>query len=415
MLEVKSVNEVYDILEREFADICPESETVDICSACGRILAQDVLSHEDIPAFHRSSVDGYAVCAADTFGAGEAAPAQLSFSGEIRMGEKPAFPLERGHTVYIPTGGELPEGADAVVMVEYSEDLGDGYIYLGKAAAPGNNMVFKGDDIRAGARVFPRGKRLRPQDIGVLAALGVTSVPVKKRIRVGILSTGDEVVDIHESPAGAQVRDINSYSLYAGLLAYGAEPVLYGIIRDRFECMRETALKAAGECDVVLISGGSSVGSRDETLRVIASLGEPGVLVHGIAVKPGKPTILARIGNKAVFGLPGHPASAYFIFHLFVLRLLDRVNRVNEPKHYPIPARMSKNYPSNHGREEYVPVRLTHDGTCAVASPVFGKSGLITLLSSADGYVRVERGTEGLKAGATVEVIPFGRYGGGGI
>jgi molybdopterin molybdotransferase len=323
------------------------------------------------------------------------------------MGEKPLLALKTGQAVYVPTGGELPQSADAVVMIEYTENFNDGYIYIGKSSAPGNNVVFKGDDVKAGAETIKAGTRLRPQDIGIMAAMGASRIQVRRKLRVGIISTGDEIIDINEQPVGAQVRDINSHALYAGIISNGAEPELYGIVNDNFDDIRHAVVKALIDSDIVLISGGSSAGARDETSKVIDSLGSPGVLVHGIAVKPGKPTILGKIGEKAVIGLPGHPASAYTIFNVFVCYLFNVMYGRKEECKPVIRAEMTYNYPSNSGREEFLPVELKSIDGKLYANPVFGKSGLITLLTSANGYVHISRGSEGIDKGNEVEVIMF--------
>jgi molybdopterin molybdotransferase len=408
MFDVKSVDEVFDILSREYKDYELGSEVLDINNALERITAETINAVEDIPGFNRSSVDGYAVISSDTFGASDTMPAQLVLAGEVRMGEKPEFLLERGQAVYVPTGGELPENSDSMVMIEYCENYHDGYIYINKPSAPGENVVYKGDDIKKGNAVIKANTVLRPQDIGVLAAMGKSRVSVKRKLRVGIISTGDEIVDIMKTPKGSQVRDVNSYILYTGVLENGCQPVMYGVIKDSYDEIWSTAEKALAECDVVLISGGSSVGMKDETANVINSLGKPGVLVHGIAIKPGKPTIIAKVGKKAVIGLPGHPVSAYIVFKVFMCRLFDMINGVEEQRHHNvIQARLSCNYPSNNGREEFVPVRFEKDGNIPIAHPVFGKSGLITVLSVADGFFHIGRGVEGLKEGSQVEVVLF--------
>ncbi|HEX3045713.1 MAG TPA: gephyrin-like molybdotransferase Glp [Bacillota bacterium] len=407
MFEVKTIFEVFQIIEEKFSEFRLEDEQVTLQDALGRITASAITATEDLPGFNRSAVDGYAVIAANTFGCSDSLPAQLTLAGEVKMGEKPCFSIHPGQAAYIPTGGELPENADAVVMIEYAEDFNDDYIYLSKPAAPGNNVVFKSDDLKIGDPVIQANQRLRPQDIGVLAALGIETALVKKRIRVGIIATGDEVVDIRQKPVGAQVRDVNSYTLYAGLLEYGATPLFYGIIHDRRQKIEEAVAGALSECDVVLISGGSSVGVKDETYQVIASLEKSEVLVHGIAIKPGKPTIIGKVAEKAVIGLPGHPASAFFIFKLVVTRLLDRMNGIERKPAGTIRAKLAVNYPSNHGREEYAPVMLQEVNGEIEAQPIFGKSGLIKLLASADGYVKIERGSEGISKGQEVEVILF--------
>ena len=407
MFNVMNVDEVFRIIDDNFSDFNIEKETVKIEDAVGRITAQEVFSKEDVPGFNRSTVDGYAVIARDTNGASETLPAQLELLGDVRMGEKPEFHIKSGQTVYVPTGGEVPEGADAVVMIEYTENLDDGFVYINKPVAPGNNMIFRGDDTKKGNMVIKAGQKLRPQDIGALAAMGYPQVSVKKKLRVGIISTGDELVNVNEDIAGAKVRDVNSYFLNAELINSGAFPIRYGIVKDGFERVRHIVAEAVEECDVVLISGGSSVGQMDETGRVISSLEGGKILVHGIAIKPGKPTILAKAGGKAVVGLPGHPVSAYFIYKVIVRHLLDVMQGIRERIEAYVTAEMACNYPSNNGREEYLPVRLENGRGKYMAYPVFSKSGLITLLASADGYVRINRGSEGLMAGQKVKVILF--------
>lgn len=407
MLDVKSVDEVFKIINDNFTKDKLWNDVVNIEEAVGRIAAVDFTATEDIPGFNRSSVDGYAVISSDTFGASQSLPAQLQLAGEVKMGEKPAFSLKAGQAVYVPTGGELPQNADAMVMIEYTENLNDGYVYMEKATAPGNHVVFMGDDIKKGNIVIKSGTCFRPQDVGILAAMGVSRIQVTGRIRVGILSTGDEIVDINEHTVGPQVRDINSYVLYAGLMNCGVQPKLYGIVNDNFNEIKQAVEKALMNSDIVLISGGSSAGNRDETSKVIDSLGSPGVLVHGIAVKPGKPTILGKIGDKAVVGLPGHPVSAYMIFNIFIRRLINVMYGRQEELKAVLRAELAVNYPSNNGREEFLPVKLDKVNGKLYASPVFGKSGLITLLASADGYVHISRGSEGIDKGAEVEIVLF--------
>lgn len=407
MLAVKSVNEVMEIISKNFSGYVLEDESLNIEDAAGRVIAVDLTAPEDIPGFNRSSVDGYAVISSDTFGASEAIPAQLILAPEVKMGEKPLFSLKAGQAAYVPTGGELPACADAVVMIEYTENFNDGFIYINKSAAPGNHVVFMGDDIRTGDVVIKAGTLLRPQDVGIIAAMGYPAIPVKRKIRVGIISTGDEIVDIKDQPSGSQVRDINSYALYAGIINLGAQPKMYGIIKDDFNNIRQAVETALKESDVVLISGGSSVGTRDETYKVIESLGLPGILVHGIAVKPGKPTILGKIGEKAVIGLPGHPASAYSIFSVFGKQLLNVMTGRQEELKPSVRAEMACNYPSNNGREEYLPVRIEEVDGKLLAYPVFGKSGLISMLTQAKGYIHISRGSEGINKGAVVEVVLF--------
>lgn len=409
MLNVKTSSEVYEIIKEEFSGIDIGAEIVDIKECFGRILDTDICSNEDIPAFNRSTVDGYAVVSSNTFGASETSPALLKLSGSIKMGEKPKIPLNEGCTFYIPTGAQLPENADSVVMIEYTEDFKDGFIQIEKPSSPGNNVIYKADDVKKGETVFKTNHKLRTQDIGVLAALGHNPVRVKRKINVGILSTGNEIVEIEKMTLNAQIRDVNSYLIYSGLVDYGANPKIYGIVPDDFEIMKKAVSRMISENDVILISGGSSVGVKDETLKAIEAQENGKILVHGISVKPGKPTIIARAGNKPVIGLPGHPASCFFIFKTFVINILDNINGITNTflTKKTVKASLILNIPSNHGREEYIPVKLKPENKEIKAEPVFSKSGLIRLLSASDGFIIIDKGCEGLPKGTEVIVYIF--------
>ncbi len=407
MFDVKSVKETFEIIEENFSGYNLGQEWVNIQSALGRIASKDVCANEDMPPFDRSSVDGYCVVASDTFGASESMPVQLELVGEVQMGEKPDFIVGRGKSAYVPTGGYLPEGADSMVMVEYSEDFGDGDIFLNKPAAPGNHIVYKGDDVKEGALVIKKGRRLRAQDIAVLAGLGYEKVKVFKKLKIGIISTGDEVIEIKSTPQGAQIRDINTYSIMALSQMMGMEAVSFGIVKDVYEYIESKVKESMEQCDITVVSGGSSMGTKDVTVKVIESLGKPGVLLHGIAVKPGKPTIVGKANGKAVIGLPGHPASAFMIFQVFVSKLAKWMESESENMSPFVEAIMDSNYPSNNGREEYLAVSLEEKGSGYISSPVFGKSGMISLMTQADGYIHISRGSEGLNKGQKVKVNLF--------
>lgn len=408
MLDVKTVQQVMEILKNEFADFPLDSELTELHNCTGRILAETVFSSEDVPGFNRSNVDGYAVISSDTFGAGESQPVQLNLLPEVLMGQYPDFALSKGQSCYVPTGGALPQYADSVVMIEYSEDYKDGTINLFKSSAPGNNVTFKGDDVRVAQPVVLAGTLLRPQEVGALAAIGCDKVSVFKKIKIAIISTGDEVVEVKSSIKDcSKIRDINSYTLYSGILSQGCIPVVYGIVKDNYDLILDAASRAMGECDIVLISGGSSVGTRDETYKVIDKLSDSGILVHGIAVKPGKPTIIGKSGNKALIGLPGHPVSAYMIFKIFVVELISQMEGLKTRQKVIVDAVMKGNYPSNNGREEFLPVKIEETDGKTIATPVFGKSGLITSLVMADGFVHIARGAEGLSASEPVKVVLF--------
>ncbi len=382
------------------------AEEVSLDEALGRFLAEDIFSPEDLPPFLRATMDGYAVRARDTFGARENEPVILKVKGEIRMGEAPAFGLTPGEAARIATGGVLPAGADAVVMVEYTEE-NDGLVEIKRPVAPQENVLMPGEDYAKGSLVFPRGKRVTPPVVGVLAGLGVTKVKVGSPPRVGIISTGDELVPPEESPPPGKIRDINSYTLLSATKEAGGRPKLYGIIPDQEEALEEALNKALSENEVVLISGGSSVGVRDFTLSAIRNLPEAELICHGLAVRPGKPTIFARVGDKAVFGLPGQVASALLIFYVLVRPFLLHLQgaRGEEVFLKKILARAKRNIPSAPGREDFLRVRLTPSPEGPLAEPIFKKSGLISSMAEADGFLRIPENVEGIYEGEWAEVL----------
>ncbi|WP_321506059.1 gephyrin-like molybdotransferase Glp [uncultured Methanoregula sp.] len=374
-------------------------EEVPIDDALHRVLAEDVRSDVDIPGFTRSVVDGYAVRAADTVGSSESIPAILALKGRIAMGAGTDVSISTGECMYIPTGGLLPGGADAAVMVEQTEAIGDETL-IKKPVAAGENIILFNEDFSKGGIVLPQGRRLSPQDIGVLAAAGCRTVPVIRKPRVAVISTGNELVPVEREPGPGQVRDVNSYVVTAFVRDQGCTPVMYGIVRDDRDALRSALAKAASECDVVLISGGSSKDDRDMVAAVIGEEGE--VLIHGIAIAPGKPTIIGRTGNVPVIGLPGHPASAFVVLVVVVRYLLNDMAGESGTVQVPvIEATLSENIPSTRGREDYIRV-VVRDG---VATPLFGKSGLLNTLVRSTGMVRVPAGSEGLETGTRVEVI----------
>ena len=401
MLHVKTPEEVLALIDQEFAPL-DAAETVSLTAAMGRVLAEDIAATEYVPDFDRSTVDGYAVRAKDTFGCTDAIPAILPLQGEVLMGEGAEFALNPEECVAVPTGGAVPKGADSVVMVEYTEDYGDGTIGISKSAAPGQNMIFRGDDVFPGKVVLEQGRVLSSQDIGALAAIGRVQVPVAKNLKIGVISTGDELVPPEQTPGPGQVRDVNSPMLEAMLTAFGAEVINYGIVIDDEALLSEKVHKAVAECDAVLLSGGSSVGVKDAACRIIESMGK--LLMHGIAIKPGKPTILGKTGAKPLVGLPGHPVAAYFITKIFILPLLCRLTG-RKQESYTTTARVTESISANHGRAQVHCCRLESRDGALWASPIRGKSGLITTLAGADGYFIIDRDCEGLPQGAQVQVF----------
>ena len=400
MLHVKTPEEVLALIETEFAPL-GAAETVSLTAAMGRVLAEDIAATEYVPDFDRSTADGYAVRARDTFGCTDAIPAILPLQGEVLMGEGAEFTLNPEECVAVPTGGAVPRGADSVVMVEYTEDYGDDTIGISKSAAPGQNMIFRGDDVFPGKVVLEKGRVLSSQDIGALAAIGRIAVPVAKKLKIGVISTGDELVPPEAVPGPGQVRDVNSPMLEAMLTAFGAEVKNYGIVIDDEKLLSEKVHAAVAECDAVLLSGGSSVGVKDAACRIIESMGS--LLLHGIAIKPGKPTILGKTGEKPLVGLPGHPVAAYFITKIFILPLLARLMG-RKQEGYTTTARVTESISANHGRAQVHCCRLQRRDGHLWASPIRGKSGLITTLAGADGYFIIDRDCEGLPQGAEVQV-----------
>lgn len=400
MLHVKTPEEVLALINTEFEKIA-QSETVSLADAMGRVLAEDIAATEYVPDFDRSTVDGYAVRSRDTFGCTDAIPAILTLQGEVMMGQGADLTLQTDSCVAVPTGGAVPEGADAVVMIEFTEDYGDGTIGVLKSVAPGQNMIFRGDDVYPGKPVLEKGRVLSSQDVGALAAIGRTQVPVVKKLTVGVISTGDELVPPEQIPGPGQVRDVNSPMLEAMLGAYGVRAINYGIVIDDEELLRDKVEKAVAECDAVLLSGGSSVGVKDAACRIIESMGS--VLLHGIAIKPGKPTILGKASSKPLIGLPGHPVAAYFITKLFVLPLLS-VLMGRKQTAYTTTAKVTENISANHGRAQYHCCRMERKDGELYAHPIRGKSGLITTLAGADGYFCITRDCEGLPKFAQIQV-----------
>ena len=400
MLYVKTPEEVLALIETEFSCVA-QMELVSLSAAMGRVLAEDIAAGEYVPDFDRSTVDGYAVRARDTFGCTDAIPAILPLQGTVLMGEGADYPLNAGECVAVPTGGAVPKGADSVVMLEYTEDYGDGTIGVSKPAAPGQNMIFRGDDVYPGKVILQKGRVLSSQDIGALAAIGRVQVPVVKKLTVGVISTGDELVPPEVQPGPGQVRDVNSPMLEAMLTAFGCKVINYGIVIDDEALLSETVKKAVAECDAVLLSGGSSVGVKDAACRIIESMGT--LLLHGIAIKPGKPTILGKAGAKPLVGLPGHPVAAYFITKLFVLPLLGRLTG-RDMTAYTVTAKVTESISANHGRAQYHCCRLVRKGGDVYAEPIRGKSGLITTLAGADGYFCIGRDCEGLPKNAEIQV-----------
>ncbi|MGA1864035.1 MAG: gephyrin-like molybdotransferase Glp [bacterium] len=432
-LDTSSLENAHSVINKHIP-LGISSETVPLIAALGRITSRELTSQEDLPQFSKATVDGFAVRAADTFGASEGTPIFMEVIGEVIMGtgevadikgNRPCVSTKKiGISDYtairIPTGGMLPEGTDGVVMIEYTQPCCNkgNMIEVTRDVAPGENVIRAGEDIRKGESLFPKGHQIRPQDIGVLAGLGMPQVQVYRRPKVAILSTGPEICPIDRKPKNAQARDINSYTLASIVRESGGDPILMGICPDNLDHIKDAVQSVLKESDCVLISGGSSVGTRDYTFQAITQLGPPGVLIHGLSIRPGKPTIIGQSGSIPIIGLPGHPASAMIVAQAIVGPLVQRLSGLSlsplEAKILnltgKIRARLTRNISSPTGKEDFVRVFLSLDqeqNGIILASPLFGKSGLISTLVRAHGILRIPADSEGAYEGEEVEILPF--------
>lgn len=408
VVSVKTAREIFD---KNFT--LPEiaKEDISITDAAGRIIAKDIVSPVDLPDFHRSSMDGYAVRAQDTFGATEGLPAYLQIVGEVLMGEEPHFEISKGTAAKISTGGMLPKGSDAVAILEHTQAIDKNSIEALNSVAPGENVVQAGEDIKKGEAIVRKGHKIRPQDIGAFAGIGIDRIAVYKKPKVAVLTTGNEIVDIKADAILGQVRDINSYYLSSLINSDGGVPIKKGIIKDDYSELRNAVEESLSEADVVVLSGGSSVGARDLTAKVINDIGKPGVLVHGVSIKPGKPTIIGVVNNKPVFGLPGHPVAVGVSYGLFVKRavrgLTGIVSKDGELADRIVKARLLKNIASASGREDYIRIEIRNEDGELTALPILGKSGLISTLVKATGYLVIPENRLGIEAGEMVEVYLY--------
>lgn len=387
------------------------SEHIPLDASLHRILAEDMVALEDLPVSARSTVDGYAVRAEDTFGASDSFPALLEVAAEVEMGIISDTMIGAGQAAKIPTGGFLPWGTDAVVMVEYTSVIGAGSVEVMRPLTAGVNVQEGGEDVKSGTIVVPHGRIVRPQEIGLLAALGFTEVPVYRRPRVAVISTGDEVVPIEHVPKPGQIRDANAHAVSALIRAAGAEPFSFPIVPDDAGCLREILESGIAQADLTVLSGGSSVGTRDLMVETVTAMRGVELLAHGIAIRPGKPTLLAACRDRAILGLPGHPVSALIVAQVFVvpfLRYLQGGSLQKGPLGPRVKAQLSTSVHSTIGLEEFVRVRLEQgaDGQLT-AQPVFGKSGVLSTMVKADGVLVVPMNLEGFARGDSVEVIRF--------
>lgn len=405
--KVKTVEETFTEIENLIKAV-KETEEIPLEKSLHRVLAEDIVATESVPSFPRSTVDGYAVKAKETFGSSETMPGFLNVVGTITMGEEATIPLRDGEAIYIPTGGMLPPNSDSVIMIEHCEDL-DGLLNTYKQVAPGENVIQVGEDVNAGTTLVKSGTKLRPQELGAIATIGKSTITVFKELTIGYLSCGDEIVPYETKDLKiGQVRDVNALTIISLVKEWGAKPIYGGIVTDDFSEYQKKAKELFEKVDCLVLSGGSSVGVKDFTTKVIESLGEPGVFTHGISIKPGKPTILAMAGQKPVIGLPGHPASAMIIFSLFAEKIVKKLsgeaslNRLDR-----VQVRLLKNIHSSMGRTDYIRVKLIEKDGEWWAEPIIGKSGLISTLVQSDAIVEIKSEYEGAMQGEFVPAILF--------
>ncbi|MGF7060607.1 molybdopterin molybdotransferase MoeA [Brassicibacter mesophilus] len=404
--KVVSVEEGRKKLLDVFRDFKLSIEEISILDSTDRILAENIISNINVPEFNRSTVDGYAIKSSDSHGASEAMPSLLSLTGEAKMGQHTNITIETGETVYVPTGGMLPKGSDAVIMIEHAEKLDESSLMIYKPLSSGENVILTGDDIKKGEFVIEKGKRLNAQDIGALAAIGISKVKVYQKPRFYIISTGDEIVDIEQELEDGKIRDINGYALYSLVNKIGGEVKGKSIVKDDFNLLRSEVDNALNISDIVLISGGSSVGTRDFTHDVINSFEGKGVFIHGVSIKPGKPTLIGEASGKAIFGLPGHPVSSIIVFKAFVEYFIKGIFDIKDTV-LKTKAILNFNLHSSPGKETYQMVRLEERDNKIYAEPVFGKSGMITLLSKSNGYIIIKNHEEGIYKGEERDVYYF--------
>lgn len=405
-----TVSSALQILMDKLSNIALKEEKIPLGEAFDRVLIRPLVSPEDLPAAARSTMDGFAVRAADTFGASQSTPCYMNIMGDVKMGARPTGKVEKGCCFKIPTGGLLPSGADGVVMLENTVPVDETMIEVVKGIGKGSNLIQKGEDICYNAEALPSGHLLRPQDLGLLAGLGIAELAVAKKISVGILSTGDEIIPYTETPKPGQIRNINSITLAGMIRRAGGCFVDYGIVSDQREIFFPALKKAVEDNDIVLFSGGSSVGVRDLGEEAVEALDPPGILVHGVALKPGKPILIGLSGTTPVFGLPGHPVSAAVCFDLFIKPAIHKLRGINHNPELPhpcLPAKLSRNINSAPGRRDVVRVRLQSENAILSAHPVMGKSGSISTLSKAHGYFLIDEDSQGVSEETIVEVYLY--------
>jgi len=403
-LKVTEIKDIEKLIFEKIPTLKGNKEIIKLENSLGRILYEDIKSKENIPEFNRSTVDGYAIKSRESQGASQGIPAFFTIKGEVSMGENTEKELKSGEAIYVPTGAMIPAGADSMIMIEYCEILDD-TLLIHKPVSKYENIMLLGEDIKIDEIILEKGSQITPENVGVLASMGIYQLSVFKKFRFSIISTGDELVGENEEYKKGKIRDINSYTLSHAIENFG-EVVEKKIVRDNYETLLEEVKKSTEISDIVLISGGSSAGNYDYTSKVISQLDGGEVFIHGISIKPGKPTIVGKSNDKLIFGLPGHPISSIVVFNIIVKKLIEKLchKKDKEEFYYGI---LSHNLHSTPGRTTYQMVNKTIDEGEIIINPIFGKSGMTTLMTKSNGYIILDTDTEGLVKGSRVKVYKF--------
>ncbi len=404
MFTVYAIDEAKRLIRENFTSFTPHIETVSILNSVNRFLAIDIYANAAVPHFNRSTVDGYAIKTSDVKGACDTLPSSLFIVGEVIMGQPYNKPLSTGEAIYVPTGGVLPQGADAVVMIEDTEVLNKNELFVYKKLAPKENVLFIGEDIKEDTIVLNKGHQIKAQDLGLLTAIGYTDVKVFKKIRFTVISTGDEIIHPNKAPRIGEIRDINTYTISGIIEERNHALVDIHVIKDNEYLLKEVMEKSIEKSDVVVISGGSSVGERDLTTKILNEIETDSVFVHGIAMKPGKPTVFAKVKDKLVFGLPGQPASAFMVFQTFISHIESVLLGKEKSLLFYIEATLAKNVHSTPGRETYQMVKVIEKKEGYLAEPIYGKSGTMSLITEADGFIIIPVQKEGIQRNEKVKV-----------
>lgn len=404
LLKVDTPEKIKEKMVRYFSQMNVGFEDIHISNSLNRYIYEDIISPINLPYYRRSTVDGYAVISKDTYGVSESIPVFLNIIGNVNMGEKTDIKLINDCAIYVPTGGMVPDGADAMVMIEYTEKLDDETIAVNSPATKNANIIQIGEDIQKDTVVLKKGRKIKPQDIGALSALGISKIRVFRKPKVTIISTGDELISPEEKIKDGQIRDINSYTIGALTTEYGGEVIKKYIINDDYEKLRKTVADSIVESELIVISGGSSVGIKDVTAKILDDFGDPGVFVHGAAVKPGKPTIISYAKDTAMIGLPGHPASAAVIYRIFGKITFEILLNKHKQIESTIEGVCMSSIHAAPGRETYQMVKIFKKEDQYFAEPIFAKSAAISLLTQSEGYIKIGINEEGINKGQKVKI-----------